>query len=195
MGQRYSFPPRRYLELRLARKTLTPTELEAFRKAVAGWNLSQLEMEYKYYHNACRYDAMRLPSAKMMQEFRTGLEAAAGAEGTWVSKSPSTTISNAINALYGLVKQLSTNSDRLPTRCRRCKSAGRAQLFRNRWLAVSLRDRIQAFSGEYFGGSRRGEKADKRACPRGVLCLSDACCGKNRNSLNLRRQRPYVLNS
>jgi hypothetical protein len=57
---------RHYMEKKQA---LTAAELEAFRESLEALTLNQLEIEYKCYHNACRYDTMRLPSAKLVQEF------------------------------------------------------------------------------------------------------------------------------
>lgn len=48
---------------------LSEAELAAFRDRVAQMPRRELEAYYRVCHNACRYDDMRVPSPRMVQEF------------------------------------------------------------------------------------------------------------------------------
>jgi hypothetical protein len=50
------------------REQLTPEELEELRRRLAAINLHELEIFYKATHNACRYEAGRVPCPRVIQE-------------------------------------------------------------------------------------------------------------------------------
>jgi len=52
-----------------SREQLTPAELGELRQRLASMTLNELEIYYRASHNSCGYGAMRLPSARMVQEF------------------------------------------------------------------------------------------------------------------------------
>jgi hypothetical protein len=48
---------------------LSPAELEELRQRLAAMSRQELEISYKAFHNACRYNPLRAPCPLVMQEF------------------------------------------------------------------------------------------------------------------------------
>jgi hypothetical protein len=57
------------------REQLTPAQLTELRERLAGMSLTMLEIFYRATHNACAYNAMRLPSPRLIQELVTAWKA------------------------------------------------------------------------------------------------------------------------
>jgi hypothetical protein len=57
------------------REQLTQGELGELRKRLSEMSLSTLEIFYRATHNACAYNAMRVPSPRLVQELVTAWKA------------------------------------------------------------------------------------------------------------------------
>ena len=57
------------------REQLTAAELGELRKRLTEMPLSNLEIFYRATHHACAYDAMRVPSPRLIQELVTAWKA------------------------------------------------------------------------------------------------------------------------